>query len=92
MTFYESLNVADSASLKASGLVRQWGVYYWPDQTQTGAANSWYNVGDSIDWVLETSTNTPSGGGGTTNPESGGAMMLAQGLAAGAAILAAISF
>ena len=59
---------------------------YWPDSSD--AATKWYNTGDDIDWVAETST-SPSGGGGSNND---GAMMLAQGLAAGAALLAAFSF
>ena len=52
-----------------------------PDESDSTSWNKWYNVGDDIAWgIAETSSNND------------GAMMLAQGLAAGAALLAAFSF
>ena len=45
-------------------------------------------MGDSAEWVAETSTSNNTGGGSNND----GAMVLAQGLAAGAALVAAFSF
>jgi len=62
---------------------------YWPDSSaNTKVSDYWFNSGDGIEWVAETST--PSGGNNNSNND--GATMLAQGLAAGAALIAAFSF
>ena len=90
MTFYKSLNVAESSSLLANGLRVEVGMMYWPDASaNTKESDYWYNTGDGLEWVAETST--PSGGGGGSS-NNDGATMLAQGLAAGAALIAAFSF
>ena len=85
MTFYRTLGSADSTSLVASGRRQAWGVIYQPN---TGNAYTWHNLGDDVEWIAETSTSNNNGG----NSNNDGAMMLAQGLAAGAALLAAFSF
>lgn len=91
MTFYKSLNVAESSSLLANGLRVEVGMMYWPDASaNTKESDYWYNTGDGLEWVAETST--PSGGGGGGGSNNDGATMLAQGLAAGAALIAAFSF
>jgi hypothetical protein len=87
MTFYRSLGSADSTTLLASGRSQAWGVMYWPDSSNANV--KWFNTGDNIEWIAETSTTNNNSGGNSNND---GAMMLAQGLAAGAALLAAFSF
>ena len=87
MTFYRSLSTADSTTLLASGRSQAWGVMYWPDSSNANV--KWFNTGDDIEWIAETSTTNNNSGGNSNND---GAMMLAQGLAAGAALLAAFSF
>ena len=90
MTFYKSLNVAESSSLLANGLRVEVGMMYWPDASaNTKESDYWYNTGDGLEWVAETSS---PGGGGGGNSNKDGATMLAQGLAAGAALIAAFSF
>ena len=59
---------------------------YWYNSSDANV--KWANSGDKITWPADTST--PSGGNNNSNND--GAMMLAQGLAAGAALLAAFSF
>ena len=91
MTFYETLNVAESSATLANGRRVELGFMYWPDASaNTKESDYWYNVGDGLEWVADTST--PSGGGGGGNSNNDGATMLAQGLAAGAALIAAFSF
>ena len=85
MSFYKSLNAANTASFAASGSTVAVGVIFWPDTTN--ANDSWTDEGN-IEWIAETSTGDNNGGGSNTDS----AMMLAQGLAAGAALLAVISF
>ena len=89
MTFYKELNVADTTTLLASGIKKDVGFMYWPDKKED---DYYFNSGDKIEWVAETST--PSGGNTNTNNNTNNdsAMMLAQGLAAGAALIAAFSF
>ena len=87
MTFYRSLSTADSTTLLASGRKQKWGVMYWPNLSKPSI--SWMNGGDDLEWIAETSTTNNTSGGNSNND---GAMMLAQGLAAGAALLAAFSF
>ena len=58
MTFYKSLNVADSSTLKTNGSSVPVGFIYWPDSSN--AADKWSNTGDNIEWVADTST--PAGG------------------------------
>ena len=66
------------------------GMMYWPDSSKnTKASDYWFNSGDDLEWVAETST-PPAGGNNNSNND--GATMLAQGLAAGAALIAAFSF
>ena len=86
MSFYKSLNAASTASFAASGSTVAVGVIFWPDTTN--ANDAWTEEGN-IEWIAETSTGANNGGGGSN---SDSAMVLAQGLAAGAALLAAISF
>ena len=89
MTFYEGLNVQETSALKANGRRVELGMMYWPDASaNTKESDYWYNTGDGLEWVAETSS--PGGGGGNSNKD--GATMLAQGLAAGAALIAAFSF
>jgi len=84
LTFYKTLNVADATSLLSSGSTVAMGVIFWPDQAT--ASDKWTKEGN-VAWVADTST---ANGG---NSDSGASsMMLAQGLAAGAALLAAFSF
>ena len=90
MTFYEGLNVQETSALKANGRRVELGMMYWPDASaNTKESDYWYNTGDGLEWVAETSS--PGGGGGGTS-NNDGATMLAQGLAAGAALIAAFSF
>ena len=64
-----------------------------PDSSDSTSWNKWSNVGDDIDWNVETSTAGGAGGAdGAGGSNNDGAMMLAQSLAAGAALLAAFSF
>ena len=86
MTFYKGLNVADTTSLTSSGSTVAVGIIFWPDSTV--ANDKWVQEGN-IEWVADTST--PSGNN-NNNQNNDSAMMLAQGLAAGAALLAAFSF
>ena len=86
MSFYKGLNVADTTALTASGSTVAVGIIFWPDSTV--ANDKWVQEGN-IEWVADTST-TSSNNNNNQNNDS--AMMLAQGLAAGAALLAAFSF
>ena len=80
MIFYKRLDEGSTNNLIANGITMKWGVIYMPDESDSTSWNKWSNVGDDIAWgIAETSNND-------------GAMMLAQGLAAGAALLAAFSF
>ena len=89
MTFYETLNVAESSATFANGRRVELGFMYWPDASaNTKESDYWFNSGDGIEWVAETSTSS----GGNNNSNNDGATMLAQGLAAGAALIAAFSF
>ena len=87
MTFYKSLNVADTTTLVSSGSTVAVGLIFWPDQSD--ANDKWVQEGN-IEWVADTSA--PAGGNNNTQNNDSGAMMLAQGVAAGAALLAAFSF
>jgi len=87
MTFYKTLNIADSAALISSGSTVAVGLIFWPDSSV--ASDKWVQEGN-IEWVADTST--PAGGNNNSNSNNDGATMLAQGLAAGAALLAAFSF
>jgi hypothetical protein len=84
MAFYKSLNAADTTAFASNGATVAVGMVFWPDSSTAG--NKWTEEGN-IEWVAETSTPAADGG---SNSDS--AMVLAQGFAAGAALLAAISF
>ena len=83
MAFYQSMNVADSTSMLTNGSTVTAGIIFWPDSSDSDTNAS---VEKSIEWPKETSTANDN-----TNT-SDSAMMLTQGLAAGAALLAALSF
>ena len=86
MTFYKTLNIADSSALINSGSRVALGLLFYPDVSNL---TDRFEMSDAaLEWKADTST--PSGGNGNSNND--GAMMLAQGLAAGAALLAAFSF
>jgi hypothetical protein len=87
MSFYKSLNIAETSALLSSGSTVAVGLIFWPDDT--AANDRWVQEGN-IEWVADTSA--PAGGNSGNNSSNDGAMMLAQGLAAGAALLAAFSF
>jgi hypothetical protein len=87
MSFYKSLNIAETSALLSSGSTVAVGLIFWPDDT--AANDKWVQEGN-IEWVADTSA--PAGGNSGNNSSNDGAMMLAQGLAAGAALLAAFSF
>ena len=87
MTFYKTLNIADSSALISSGSTVAVGLIFWPDSSV--ASDKWVQEGN-IEWVADTSA--PAGGNNNSNSNNDGAAMLAQGLAAGAALLAAFSF
>jgi hypothetical protein len=82
MAFYQSMNVADSTSMLTNGSTVTAGIIFWPDSSNDNTAS----IEKSIEWPKETSTASDN-----TNT-SDSAMMLTQGLAAGAALLAALSF
>ena len=86
LTFYKEVNVASTTALVTSGSTVAVGVIFWPDSTV--ANDKWVKEGN-IEWVADTST--PSGNN-NNNQNKDSAMMLTQGLAAGAALLAAFSF
>jgi len=88
MSFYKSLNVAETTALLSSGSTVAVGLMFWPDEA-TDPSNKWVQEGN-IEWVADTST--PANVNSGNNSSNDGAMMLAQGLAAGAALLAAFSF
>ena len=81
MAFYQSMNVSDSTSMLKNGSTVTAGIIFFPDSGNDNTAS----IEKSIEWPKETSTNTNSN-------TSDSAMMLTQGLAAGAALLAALSF
>ena len=87
MTFYKSLNVAETSALLSSGSTVAVGMMFWPDDA--APSDKWVQEGN-IEWVADTST--PANTNTNNNSSNDGAMMLAQGLAAGAALLAAFSF
>jgi len=86
MSFYKGLNVADTTALTSSGSTVAVGIIFWPDSSV--ANDKWVQEGN-IEWIADTSA--PSGNN-NNNQNNDSAMMLAQGLAAGAALLAAFSF
>ena len=81
MAFYQTMNASDSTSMLTNGSTVTAGIIFFPDSANDNTAS----IEKSIEWPKETSTNNNS-----NNPDS--AMMLTQGLAAGAALLAALSF
>lgn len=87
MSFYKGLNVADTTALATTGSTVAVGIIFWPDSTV--ANDKWVQEGN-IEWVADTSTTSSNNNNNNQNNDS--AMMLAQGLAAGAALLAAFSF
>ena len=86
MAFYQTMDATDSASMLANGSNIKTGAVFWPNSAED---IYWYKEMD-VAWPADTSTANNNTNNDTSNTDS--AMMLAQGLAAGATLLAALSF